>query len=337
MEKDRLLEILDKYRKGVATQSEVQIVVRFLANRELNWDGAWLESSEVEKRDMQDAIYKSTLLEIDRESNGNVISMRRHKKAIWYAAASVAIFVCSAFIYISFNKGIFNFEPSYITKTASRGQRLTVKLEDGSIVKLNSESSITFPETFKGLNSREIQLTGEAFFDVARDEKKPFHIISGKLLTTVLGTSFNIKAYAERSSIDVTVVTGSVNVKLEAESVGGKRQKELILSPGELGTLDLTSDVLSKSKTTIEKQIAWSKDVLYFPNITFEEVAKELEKWYDIDLVFQNDIINDCKIQGKFKSDSFKNILKNLQFFIDFEYEITEQRKILVKGIKCPN
>ena len=151
----------------------------------------------------------------------------------------------------------------------------------------------------------------------------------------MLGTSFNINAYAERSSVDVTVVTGSVNVKLDVDGLEVGGQKELKLLPGESATLDLTSDKLNKFKTNIEEKIAWSKNILYFSNISFEEVVKELEKWYNIEVVFQNDVVNNCKIQGKFKSDSFNNILKNLQFFIDFEYEITEDRKIVITGIKC--
>ena len=151
------------------------------------------------------------------------------------------------------------------------GQKSIIYLSDGTKVVLNAESSMEFDEDF-GNVTREVMLTGEAFFEVAKDANKPFIIKAGEVTTTVLGTSFNVNAYPEMNGVQVAVMTGKVAV--ENTSITGN---SVSLKPTEMVTYDAKTGAMTASAFLPEEIISWKDGIIYFKNADEKFVFAKLE------------------------------------------------------------
>lgn len=216
-----------------------------------------------------------------------------------------------------------------ITRVAPRGYRNTITLMDGSTATLNSESSITYSKDF-GKEERIIYLTGEAFFRVARDESKPFVVISKDLKTTALGTSFNVNAY-EGNEESISLATGKVKVELKAGPNNDTHSKEMILTPGEQAVWTGESAGLTKREFDFREILSWKNNVIYFNNTELKSMIRVLEKWYDVQITIEGNTnrLTDHGT-GKFKNESLENVLSSLGFTMGFTYQINE-KKITLK------
>src|SRR5690625_174518 len=160
------------------------------------------------------------------------------------------------------------------TITTPQGGQYKVKLHDGTMVWLNSLSSIRFPTRFSE-EAREVEITGEVYFEVAHRSKQPFKVYSGEQYVEVLGTEFNIQAYEDEPSIRTTLVDGSVNVVTENESA--------LIDPG-YQVVSFSNDVLEVKKVNAEMVVAWKNGLFQFWDTDLEEVMRQLARWYDIDV-----------------------------------------------------
>ena len=171
-------------------------------------------------------------------------------------------------------------ESGMATIQTSEGEMITLTLSDGTEVKLNSNSKLSYPHQFKG-KERKIQLSGEAFFKVKHDSQRPFIVDAGGILTKDLGTSFNIRAYSEHDC-KVTLVEGKVAV-LSKE----KNAKPVILSPGEqFATLQNASNKVQAVDT--EETTAWADGVLYYHDKTLEHIVTDIAAHYQLTVDFRN-------------------------------------------------
>ncbi|EPR69622.1 FecR family protein [Cyclobacterium qasimii] len=200
-----------------------------------------------------------------------------------------------AFMTVDYNKPIAQETKSdeWIIKTNPKGQKSTLMLSDGSNVVLNAESELRFKREF-GQSHREIYLTGEAFFEVASDSLLPFRVHSGDLITTALGTSFNINSYKE-NWVQVQLATGKVRVSNISE-----KNQAVDLVPGEEVVIGNDSQLI-KSKFDLNKAFYWKEGVLGFEKVPFEEVVQSLERWYAVDIQVKKPPSSSVKISGEFK------------------------------------
>lgn len=167
------------------------------------------------------------------------------------------------------------------TLSVPRGKKKQIALADGTQVWLNAESSLEYPETFKGQERRVVHLKGEAYFEVAKDTIHPFIVETELLETSVLGTSFNVRTYSPRDT-HVTLVEGSVKIK------NAKLKDEILMKPGENVTL-LENGKLSVSRVEDASAFkSWTKGTFYFDNTELVEIMRELGRWYNIDVIFTN-------------------------------------------------
>lgn len=324
MTKAEFLAILDKHLNGTATDRERRLIDNFyrdhLAQSEKEWTFTDSERIRIE-------ILQSLNHAIDED-------VRQHRRAparTWWVAASVAILMAVGFgLYLT---RIASQEIQYVTAETQRGEQTTVTLPDGSVVRLNAESSITYPQQFTSLETRDIQLSGEAFFDVAHDEEKPFIIRSGDLVTTVLGTSFNIRAYPEDKNIAVTVATGKVSIAVARHQ--DQRTVGELLVPGEQGLYDKVSAQIAKTNVKLERYLAWKDGTILLEGASLKEATDILGRWYDAEFVFKNPELMTCTIDGKFRNDQLENILENLRFLLGIDYRIEAGNKIIIDGKSC--
>ncbi len=169
------------------------------------------------------------------------------------------------------------------------GERKKLVLDDGSVVWLNAASKLYYPTVFAA-GTREVSLEGEAYFDVASDSGRPFIIRSGELKTTVVGTSFNIRAYKEDKTLSVAVVTGKVKVASEASD------KELQLTPDQQAVFDKSDRQLVKQEGVLATSIAsWKEGQLRFRNTTFSEVTATLQRSHNVRITF-DPMLENCPI-----------------------------------------
>lgn len=252
------------------------------------------------------------------------------KNTIWIklfriAATLLILFVFSFLVldYLNIHLTKPDFEIATIKKETQNGQKLTIYLSDGSKVKLNYDSKISFPEKFSD-SVRMVSLSGEAFFEVTEDTQRPFIVMSKQIKTQVLGTSFNIHSYPENRDFEVTVVTGKVSV---AESK--HQQKEgMVILPGQVVRYDSTGFKLIQ--VDMNEKIAWEKGIIHFKSASQIEVFERLSKWYGVQFEFLNTQSDSWNYTGKFDNLSLEQVLHSLSFVKNFDFEIINE-KVLIK------
>jgi transmembrane sensor len=198
-------------------------------------------------------------------------------------------------------------EIKYNTLSIPRGGEFFLQLADGTKVWLNSESVLRYPVQFNG-KERKVELSGEAFFEVTRNEKVPFLVESGEQTVKVLGTEFNISSYNENPLVYTTLVKGSVEVF--ANMLPDIKQ---ILSPNEQSTISKGNGQLSKIAVNTYKYIAWKDGRFVFDDQPLGEIMKTLSKWYDIDVVFANEELKNFRFTGDLlRYTDFGEVLKKI-------------------------
>ena len=241
-------------------------------------------------------------------------------------AASV-IMVFGLLYYFKYNEEdkLMNLqEPQLIEKTTAIGSKLTITLPDGSTVKLNSGSKLSYYSPF-GLKNREVELEGEAFFEVMENPQKPFVVKSNALRTEVLGTSFNIKAYNDNSNLDIILVSGLVKVDFFDEQT----RLEKILNPNEMISYSRITKKIKIEKVDPEAFICWKDHILKFSNESLSEVIHKLERWYGVDIVVNNPDNREWQYNGEFKRKSLEHVLLRMSFAEKFTYNINNDNVIL--------
>ena len=175
-----------------------------------------------------------------------------------------------------------------------RGGEYQIVLADGTRVWLNSATKLIFPQNFTG-KERRVMLSGEAFFDVARDESKPFIVETSRMDVKVLGTRFNVNAYTDNEVVSTTLVDGSVEV-------ASGTQKPITLVPGEQAYGE--AGELEKREVNIRLYTSWIDGRFMFNNVELEEIAKQISRWYDVEIFFTNENVKRTRFTGgmvKFK------------------------------------
>jgi transmembrane sensor len=192
---------------------------------------------------------------------------------------------------------------TYNMLTTPRSGQYQLRLPDGSRVWLNNVSSLRYPASFQG-KERTVELTGEAYFEIANDASKPFIVKTGDARVEVLGTSFNIMAYPEEEGSQTTVLTGAVEVRTEKTST--------VLKP------DQQADVISGGELQVAREIAgqdvvsWKNGFFYFGRASFAAVMRQLARWYDVDVVYEGKV-PDTEFGGKIdRSLPLNDLLKYL-------------------------
>ncbi|UZR97323.1 FecR family protein [Chondrinema litorale] len=214
-------------------------------------------------------------------------------------------------------------ELALIEKSNPKGRKSTIKLPDGSTVHLNAESLIKIPEHFAA-NKREVYLEGEAFFEIERDENRPFLVHSADMVTRVLGTSFNVKAFPSDKIFEVVVATGKVGVSnLEAN------EPSIVLVPNEQGSFNRNDIQFSKKEVDIKRFLCWKDGILLFQDEKIGSIIPELERWFGVEITVKNKEIEEKKFTGEFENMSLEHVLKGMNFSLGFDYSFENDTVIL--------
>lgn len=226
-----------------------------------------------------------------REQNGMIVNVQNNK--VSYEAPQDTL--------------VAETQPIFNTLQVPRGGEYVLTLSDGTQVWLNAESEIRYPIQFTG-DKRVVYLEGEAFFTVTPDKEKPFIVVSPKASVSVLGTEFNLRAYADEGNVQTTLVTGSVIMQSE------KYKQQIKLVPGEQGTLDIKTGNLRKQEVDTYLYSAWKDGRFVFRNTRLEDLFNILSRWYDLHVFYLNTEAKDIRFTGDInKTEDFKSILKIIE------------------------
>lgn len=220
-------------------------------------------------------------------------------------------------------KGDLNTAPGELAANrieTPRGGQYQVVLSDGTKVWLNSMSSLKYPVVFQG-RERRVELSGEAYFEVAKNKNAPFKVLTAKQQVQVLGTHFNIKSYADEP-LRTTLLEG----KVEVQSYISK--SAIVLSPGEQA--ELKSNRIEVRQIDTEMAVAWKKGTFMFEKENMESVLKQVSKWYDVEIIYQNEQVKKHLFSGSIsRFEEVTQVLDILQLtgFVHFKIE---GRRIIV-------
>ncbi|WP_222537860.1 FecR family protein [Pedobacter polysacchareus] len=209
--------------------------------------------------------------------------------------------------------------PQFNTIETPRGGKFQILLPDGSRVWLDAESSLKYPVEFVGAE-RKVELTGQAYFEVAKKQGKSFKVVSGKQELEVLGTHFNINAYANQPNILTTLLEGSVRLTLKGANTSA------LLKPGQQSSLEVKD--FQMKEVDVEDAIAWKSGFFAFDRDDVPTVLHKLERWYDVDISIEGEF-DQIKIGGTIsRSKSLSEVLRVLQLTRKIKFK-TEGRRII--------
>lgn len=209
----------------------------------------------------------------------------------------------------------------YNTVETPKGRQFQLVLEDGTKVWLNAASSIRFPVAFIG-KQRIVEITGEAYLEVAKNRQKPFRVMCNSSMVEVLGTHFNVNAYAEEETINTTLLEGSVKV------VKGSNQR--IIKPGEQAQTNKDGGVRTVTNVNLDEVVAWKNNVFLFDNTDVKKLMRQLARWYNVDVEFKGTIDEQLTFNGTIsRFATLSTVLKMLESTGDVKFSI-EGKKIIV-------
>jgi ferric-dicitrate binding protein FerR (iron transport regulator)/succinate dehydrogenase flavin-adding protein (antitoxin of CptAB toxin-antitoxin module) len=266
------------------------------------------------------------------------------KWSIATAAVLIGLAVCLPY----FKNNFLDKGDHYNEIIAKRGTKTKIILPDGSQVWLNSDSKLSYGARFND-TIREVSLEGEAYFDVIKDQKRPFVVMTNALNIRVLGTAFNIKSYAKDATIETTLIRGMIEVRKNNEPATTKivltpnekliynKSEALLVRPNnEQNTIGKKLEALSVS--TLSKNIpdssrvetAWIYGRLVFDGDSFVTLAEKMERWYNIKITIQNQSISKNRFSGVFEKENVEEAFKALQLITMFKYDIHDN-EVLIK------
>ena len=353
MVNDRFIQLLAKKLSDEIDESELAELNHLLINdqecrRQYNFfKNYWAQDEE--KYSNEELLFQHIRNRItvptDSDDTDSTKGRIRKFPFFWRSLAAVLILGIGVFAYYRYAhpalKAIGNEGNIAVTKTPSR-TKSRIYLSDGSVVTLNSETVLRYPSSFDG-PTREVFLNGEAFFNVKKDHAHPFIVHAGKMNIRVLGTSFNVKSYANDKNMETTLIKGAIEVTLSdrpSDRIILKPNEKLVLNnktfnrprannlpAAEENTTNyaLTNLTHLRSNDTTIVETSWVNNELVFKDEPFSDLANQMERWYGIKIKFKNSGTKDYRFTGVFVKENIVEALNALKMIEPFNYKYNNE------------
>lgn len=317
-----------RYVDGFYTRDEAEQLIDGLTRQEDYgfllpvFEEVWQESEgHSHTSEEENALYRQeALLLISPKKN---IDMNRRKTIRYVAAvaATLLLFIGVPSILVTM---FFGTASDYVELRTSFGEHKEITLPDGSLITMNACSSLKYPKRF-AKDMRKVELEGEAFFDVRKNEKAPFIVQLSPFDVQVLGTSFNIKSYAADEVRTVTVKTGKVRIDLPDAQLQVRAAEEMVYN--------IASEEYQKQKKTGDVAL-WRKGYLSFDRTPIKDVARELERHYNCMIDFERGTDFNNYISGEHDNKRLEDVLDAIEFITNIKYNKQGNRILLYKKQK---
>lgn len=330
MLKQNEIERIERYINGMADSSDIAWVEDLFSDGRKNenlkqhleddWENVLQEKSlgDVDLNTMLDRVHH---LIRKKESQKKKTLVRRITSVYMKIAAVLLLPVVvagSIYFYLNSTPSVVPDQQVSSVIHAPMGSRVSFNLPDGTTGWLNSGSKLTYSLPFS--ENRKVALEGEAWFDVVHNEKQPFEISAGKSKIKVLGTSFNVSAYKEEKYVEVVLLNGKVEFSDQTQS------EEVVMKPSE--RLVLRDNKLEVNAVDPSKYRGWTDGKLIFRGDDMAEVARRIERWYDVKVeIADNDLVH-FSFRATFKDDSLEDVLKLLSMTSPIEYKILPRKQL---------
>lgn len=247
--------------------------------------------------EVRDTIFKELNSKIDK----SITQLRWLRVS---AAAAVAFILLGLTGYLSYDAGYQRQNSQLITLENPLGMKSSVILPDGSKVTLNAGSTLTYPSAFI-TGERKVSIQGEGFFEVTHDTEHPFIVTANDIQVKVLGTKFNVKAYCDEDNIEVTLSEGRVCTGLAEEA------PYIMMEPKQQVRFDKTKRLFSKRIVNLDNYMAWKDGKFYFNSVTFQNIARQLERKFNVHIHIASDDLRNTVFTGDFvRGENLEQILR---------------------------
>ena len=371
MTEDYIWNLIAKKLAGEATESELLALEKLLReNPDLHypvqtiidlWNSGSPQNQEAHEA-FQRHVERMKELKVDfvlQDEDGSLVKTTRFNSRLGFWPVLVAAL---AIVGLFFGIRLTESRPAELAapvkvkeKTISQvstknGTRTTLILPDGTKVWMNSGSTLEYDSSF-GKTIREVNLSGEAYFDVTKNKEKPFVIHASNINIRVLGTAFNVRSYPTDKTVEASLIRGSIEVTFK-----DRPDKKIILKPNQKIVVDnkllaestqqyILQNVPGKSesmrgvdvkkltheiKTGTIIETSWVEDKLIFQDESFEEIARRLERWYGVNIIFKNNQLKEDHLTGNFRNETIWQALDALKFTTPFNYKVEQDNVITI-------
>lgn len=319
--------LLDRYVKGEASPDEIERVDAWL-NQHQNPQAEWQQMDKTSRDKWLSDLFGE--IEVNTGIDEPKVIKLRPRRWFWRSIAAVAavfaLFFTTYLLRPTVQKTIYAEKLTVLKVSGNRRQQII--LADGSKIWVNSSSQLNYPKVFSG-KTREVYLSGEAYFDIQHDPSRPFIIHTGKVITTVLGTAFNIKEDGLQHTIVVTVTRGKVSVANGTQSLG-------TITPDQEISFNTVNNQHFKKDVDAKKVIAWHEKEIDFNDITFADAAETLQQRFKVKISFANEKVKNCRFTGSaLNEEKLDNILKVICTFNNATYKTKADGSIVIDGPGC--
>jgi transmembrane sensor len=240
-------------------------------------------------------------------------------------AASLALLVLFGYVFFSYFSE--DAEPVRWVEVKTETDHKKITLDDGSTVTLNKSSRLKYQE---GFAERLVYLEGEAFFDVQRDEARPFKVFTGKTTTEVLGTSFYLRWLPGSATVALEVSEGKVAFSSHDRNLN----ERVFVVAGERAVYDEQSNTIRRFESFDPNLIAWKTKQLRFEDATLEKLLEDAEGYFGVEFAFEEATISNCRFSGTFDDPTLEELLDALKYILNISYEM-QNSKVILKGSGC--
>ncbi|SDW64228.1 FecR family protein [Hydrobacter penzbergensis] len=363
MQNDKLTELISRHLSGEASEEELAQLHAHLANHPQDQyffdilSNYWQSHNNDNNPNDTTASgnhFNQLMEKALREDEETPIVVQRPlvhlmKRRWWqYAAAAVLIIGPAYWLWSGSSKtATATTSPKKNEITANKGARSKLRLPDGTTVWLNSDSKLTYNDHFNG-SVREVELTGEGFFDVVKDPRHPFIVHTSGIDIRVLGTAFNVKSYPQSNTIEATLIRGLIEVARKDSPDGPKvylHPHEKLVYRKEDSTFTATTDKSHVTANATETNMAissvphnlpdstlpetaWVYNKLMFNGESFQEMADKMERWFNVKMVLEDEKVANYRFRVIFENETIEQALQALQLTASFNYKINQDHEV---------
>jgi len=369
MEKHLQIERLtEKFKLGKLTDKELSLLLNYLKDKEptneilVYYQNIWDKTEEYKNDINSKSLYNQIIRTIGITNRESISSNESQKEILFtgyiktlmrYAAVFILGIGLSSLVYSYFWNGAKN---TLIVDQVQKievpfGSKSRVILPDGSVVTLNSGSSLKYSALDFNSGNRSVFLTGEGFFNVTKDPARPFYATTPGIKVKVLGTTFNLKAYPDENIEEATVVTGEVEIYVSSDKT--EKGKSIILKPNQKAVFVKSDNEFRTNNTTnvnpvikpvtlrtvnlqpsskIEQTVSWKEDKLIFDNEPFSNLVIKIERWYNVEIDVKYQELNSARFTGRFDKETLEQVLNALVTVTPFKYIIKQNIITITKN-----
>ncbi|HWW38768.1 FecR family protein [Pedobacter sp.] len=331
MSRNEFIKLFEKYKSGNCSPEEKEFLDNFKDDYKLE-DYEWTPEMGNKAK-----IHEILYARLKQETFPECSPVRKlHPILRWLSVAAVLLIASLAIAFFYYRTvQVSNQEGLLVRFETRKGQKKQITLSDGTVIWLNSLSSLTYGKDFNE-KTREVNLVGEAYFDVAHKTDKPFKVHTADFNINVLGTAFNVKAYPNDKTSETTLIRGLISMQ---PTSGNKKtitirpsQKIMFIKNNQLKYSDhhpviqnIIIKTYQKVRDTTIVETAWTKNNLEIFNQRFIDIKSVLERWFDVQIIFKSEEVKNYVFTGTFTNESIIEVLNALKRTGKFNYEIKEK------------